>query len=40
MFIVAAILKLPPTYGGMKSCRLRAISYQVTRRFKRATTIE
>jgi hypothetical protein len=26
--------------GGMKSCRLRAIHYQVTRKLKRATTLE
>ena len=26
--------------GGMKSCRLRAISYQVTQMLKRATTLE
>src|SRR5574344_467097 len=26
--------------GGMKSCRLRAISYQVTQKLKRATTLE
>jgi len=26
--------------GGMKSCRLRAIYYQVTRKLKRATTLE
>jgi hypothetical protein len=25
--------------GGMKSCRLRAISYQVTQKLKRATTL-
>jgi hypothetical protein len=26
--------------GGMKSCRLRAISYPVTQKLKRATTLE
>jgi len=26
--------------GGMKSCRLRAISCQVTQKLKRATTVE
>jgi hypothetical protein len=26
--------------GGMKSCRLRAISCQVTQKLKRATTLE
>jgi len=29
-----------PTVGGMKSCRLRAISYQVTQKLERATTFE
>jgi len=28
------------TDGGMKSCRLRAISCQVTQKLKRATTLE
>jgi len=33
-------LKLPPTFGGMKSCRLRAVPYQGTRKLERATTLE
>ena len=35
-----AALNLAHNVGGMKSCRLRAISYQVTQKLKRATTIE
>jgi len=31
---------MPPNVGGMKSCRLRAISYPVTQKLKRATTLE
>jgi len=28
------------TVGGMKSCRLRAVPYQGTRKLERATTLE
>jgi hypothetical protein len=31
---------MPANGGGMKSCRLRAISCQVTQKLKRATTLE
>jgi hypothetical protein len=31
---------IAPNGGGMKSCRLRAISYQVTQKLERATTLE
>jgi len=33
-----SILNLPLTVGGMKSCRLRAISYQVTTTFDTSCT--
>jgi hypothetical protein len=33
-------LHLAVTDGGMKSCRLRAISCEVTQKLKRATTLE
>ena len=33
-------LRLCLTVGGMKSCRLRAISCQVTQKLKRDTTLE
>jgi len=36
----SVFLHLLPTVGGMKSCRLRAISCQDTQKLKRATTLE
>jgi hypothetical protein len=38
--VVSVFLRLLVTFGGMKSCRLRAISCQVTQKLKRATTLE
>jgi hypothetical protein len=35
-----SFFRMLPNDGGMKSCRLRAISCQVTQKLKRATTPE
>jgi len=41
LFVIEfCIIALALTDGGMKSCRLRAISCQVTQKLKRATTLE
>ena len=39
-FIKPQHLIWPITFGGMKSCRLRAISCQVTQKLERVTTLE
>jgi len=38
--MLSFLFALQVTDGGMKSCRLRAVSCQVTQKLKRAVTLE